>query len=216
MADVSKAPLQAGFCHGFDGRTFRPNHKITRAGSRCHAGEDHSYLRVFSTNLSRYGDYRSISDWAYTAMSKVSGKGYISGYTDGKIHPLDSLTRAQAAKIISDIIIKETIVSTDPIVKKDGTKLSGKIYSNNVTIHKDLDDGDATIENCVILGKLIVQGGGDSTVTVNNSRVADAVINRWPRPVGVGKGETAILNTQCSEDFALRLPTSQGALFAPD
>ncbi|NLT48776.1 MAG: hypothetical protein GXX92_10245, partial [Clostridiales bacterium] len=211
-ADVSKA-VTAGFVSGFDDGTFRPNHKITRQEAAV------MLARIiptygYSTNLSRYGDYRSISDWAYTAMSKVSGKGYISGYTDGKIHPLDSLTRAQAAKIISDIIIKETIVSTDPIVKKDGTKLSGKIYSNNVTIHKDLDDGDATIENCVILGKLIVQGGGDSTVTVNNSRVADAVINRSAGPVRVlAKGETAILNTQCSEDFALETSNLAGGTF---
>ena len=49
-----------------------------------------------------------------------------------------------------------------------------------MTIHKDLGDGDATIDNCVILGKLIVQGGGNDSVTVNNSRVANAVVDRPP------------------------------------
>ena len=211
-ADVSKA-VTAGFVSGFDDGTFRPNYKITRQEAAV------MLARIiptygYSTNLNRYGDYRSISDWAYTAMSKVSGKGYISGYTDGKIHPLDSLTRAQAAKIISDIIAKETIVSTDPVVKKDGTKLTGRIYSNNVTIHKDLDDGDATIDNCVILGKLIVQGGGEDTVTINNSRVADAVINRSADPVRLlAKGETVILNTQCSQDFALQTSSLSGGAF---
>ena len=34
------------------------------------------------------------------------------------------------------------------------------------------------IENCVILGKLIVQGGGDDSITVNNSRIANAVVDR--------------------------------------
>ena len=105
---------------------------------------------------------------------------------------MDSLTRAQAAKIVSDIALKETIVTTDPVVKKDGTKLTGRIYSNNVTIHKDLGDGDATIDNCVILGKLIVQGGGNDSVTVNNSRVANAVVDRSADSVRlIAKGETA-------------------------
>ncbi len=211
-ADVSKA-VTAGFVSGFDDGTFRPNYKITRQEAAV------MLARIiptygYSTNLNRYGDYRSISDWAYTAMSKVSGKGYITGYTDGKIHPLDSLTRAQAAKIISDITRKETIVTTDPMVKKDGTKLSGRIYSNNVTIHKDLDDGDATIDNCVILGKLIVQGGGEDTITINNSRVADAVVNRSADPVRLlAKGETAILNTQCSQNFALQTSGLSGGTF---
>lgn len=212
--DVAKA-VTAGFVSGFDDGTFRPNHKITRQEAAV------MLARIiptygYSTNLARFADYRSIADWAYTAMSKVSGKGYISGYTDGRIHPLDSLTRAQAAKIISDITIKETIVTTDPVVKKDGTKLSGRIYSNNVTIHRDLDDGDATVDNCVILGKLIVQGGGNDSVTVNNSRVANAVVDRSADSVRlIAKGETSILNTLCSRDFALQTTSLAGGAFGP-
>jgi hypothetical protein len=210
--DVAKA-VTAGFVSGFDDGTFRPNNKITRQEAAV------MLARIvptygYSANLSRFADYRSIADWAYTAMSKVCGKGYISGYTDGMIHPLDSLTRAQAAKIISDIVQKETVVTSDPVVKKDGTKLSGRIYSNNVTIHKDLDDGDATIENCVILGKLIVQGGGDDSITVNNSRIANAVVDRSAGSVRlIAKGETAILNTQGSRNFTLQATSLAGGAF---
>ncbi len=213
-SDVSKA-VTAGFVSGFDDGTFRPNHKITRQEAAV------ILARIIptqgaSTNLSRFSDHRSISDWAYTALSKVGGKGYISGYTDGRMHPLDSLTRAQAAKIISDIVKNETIVTTDPVVKKDGTRLSGRIYSNNVTIHRDLDDGSASLENCVVLGKLIVQGGGESTVTVNNSRVANAVVDRSGDIVRLlARGETAIVNTEVSRGFALQTTSLSGGAFGP-
>lgn len=60
-------------------------------------------------------------------MSKVNGKGYIGGYADGRLHPLDNLTRAQAAKIISEIIDKEKIESSNNVVRKGGTRLSGTI-----------------------------------------------------------------------------------------
>ncbi|HCU07941.1 MAG TPA: hypothetical protein DF480_03060 [Clostridiales bacterium] len=212
--DVAKA-VTAGYVDGFSDGTFRPGDFITRQEAAVMLSRllpTYGYDR----SLSRYSDYRSIADWATTAMSKMSGKSYISGYTDGKIHPLDSLTRAQAAKIISDIVDKENIVASDPTVKKDGTTLTGKIYSNNVTIHKDLDDGEVTIENCVILGKLIVQGGGENSVTVNNSRIANALVDRSAGRVRLlAKGETAILNTVCSEDFALETYRLSGTDFGP-
>lgn len=212
--DVSKA-VTAGFVSGFDDGSFRPNYKITRQEAAV------MLARIipsygYSTNLRGFKDYSSIADWAYASLAKVSGKRYISGYTDGLIHPLDPLTRAQAAKIISDIIIKETIDPTDPVIKKNGTKLSGRIFSNNVTIHKDLDDGSADLDNCVILGKLIVQGGGDSTVTVNNSRVISASVNRSAGPVRLlAKGETNILSTACSGEFLLQTTNLTGDAFGP-
>ena len=55
------------------------------------------------------------------------------------------------------------------MIDDDGARLSNKIYSNNVTIDEDLEDGSATIENCMILGSLSVQGGGTDSVTVSNS-----------------------------------------------
>lgn len=210
--DVAKA-VTARFVSGFNDNTFRPGSFITRQEAAV------MLARIlpaygYTSDLNRFTDNSAIADWALGAMSKIGGKGYIFGYTDGKIHPLDPLTRAQAAKIISEIVQKETIVAADPVVKTDGTKLSGKIYSNNVTIHKDLGAGDATLDNCVVLGKLIVQGGGESTVTVNHSRIADAVVARTAGPVRLlAKGETAILNTVCSEGFVLQTGSLTGDAF---
>ncbi|HZK01560.1 MAG TPA: S-layer homology domain-containing protein, partial [Anaerovoracaceae bacterium] len=212
--DVTKS-VTSGFVSGFGDGTFKPNSKITRQEAAV------MLARIipsygYSSNLKKFTDYPKISDWAYESMSKVSGKGYISGYTDGKVHPLDSLTRAQAAKIISDIIVNEKIIKSDPIVKKDGTKLSGSIYSNNVTMHKDLGNGSANIDNCVILGKLIIQGGGDGTIAVNNSRVTDATVNRASGSVKVhAKGETAMVNTVCAGTFALNTSALSGGDFGP-
>ncbi|GAB1475873.1 hypothetical protein MASR2M70_07050 [Bacillota bacterium] len=212
--DVAKS-VTAGFVAGFDDGSFKPGANITRQEAAV------MMARIipsygYSTNLSRFKDSSNIASWAYDSLSKVSGKGYISGYTDGMIHPTDPLTRAQAAKIISDIVRNETIITTDPLVKKDGTKLSGKIYSNNVTMHKDLGEGSASVENCVILGKLIVQGGGAETITVTNSRVVDAAVNRSAGPVRIlAKGETNIANLVCSENFYLQTSGLTGTAFGP-
>ncbi|HHX92253.1 MAG TPA: hypothetical protein GX688_01285 [Clostridiales bacterium] len=212
--DVQKA-VTAGYVDGFNDRRLRPDKNITRQEAAVMLSRlvpTYGY----STSLSRYTDYRSVADWASGAMERMSGKGYISGYTDGKIHPLDPLTRAQAAKIITEIVSKERIETSDPTVKKDGTKLSGRIYSNNVTIHKDLDDGSVSLDNCVILGKLIVQGGGEESVTVSNSRIVNALVNRSAGRVRLlAKGETTILETSCSGEYELETASLSGGEYGP-
>lgn len=211
-ADVRRA-VSASYVSGYSDGTFKPNNNISRQEAAV------MIARVLPTygesgRLQNFTDYRSVADWAYTALSKVNGKGYISGYTDGKIHPLDPLTRAQAAKIIGDIVEEETIITTDPLVKRDDTRLSNRIYSNNVTIHSDLANGSATIDNSVILGTLIVQGGGTETITVNNSRVANARVEKDASPVRLlAKGETSIVNTTASKEGILQTSTLSGGSF---
>lgn len=61
----------------------------------------------YSASLTSYGDRASISDWAESSLSRIVGKKYMGAYDDGNLHPLDNLTRAQAAKIICDIVDNE-------------------------------------------------------------------------------------------------------------
>lgn len=202
-AEISKA-VAATYVAGYSDNTYQPNNSITRQEAAVMISR---FVPTYghSGRLTSFSDYRSIDEWAYTALQKVNGKGYIGGYTDGGIHPKDKLTRAQAAKIICDILDEETIVKTATTVKSNGTKLSDKIYSNNVIIHQDLDDGSATIENAVILGTLTVEGGGLDTVTINNSRISNAVVDRSSDSVRVlARGETSISTLTASRDSILQ------------
>lgn len=198
---VAKA-VSAAYTGGYDDGTFKPDAKISRQEAAVMIAR---FVPTYgnATSLSKFKDSSQIADWASASLSRVSGKGYIGAYDDGKLHPTDSLTRAQTAKIITDIIGKESIVTSSTTLSKDGASLSGKIYSNGVTISKDLDDGEATISNCVVLGTLTVQGGDDSgSIVIQNSRVANATVARSSDPVGlVLKGETTV-NTLNAEKTA--------------
>ena len=212
--DVAKA-LAASYTAGYDDNTFRPNNPITRQEAAVMISR---IVPAYGAdgNLKKYSDYGSIADWAYTSLEKVNGKGYIGAYDDGKIHPTDKLTRAQTAKIICDIISKESIVSSSPTIDKDSTKFSGKIYTNNVTIDKKLGEDSATIDNCVILGNLYVKGGGTDTIAISNSRVANVTVNKGDDPVRVlAKGETAIVRLSASEASILQTSSLSGGLFGP-
>jgi hypothetical protein len=210
--DITKA-VAAAYTAGYSDNTFRPDNPITRQEAAV------MISRIVPSygsgkNMSAYSDSGNIASWAYDAMEKVCGKGYMGAYNDGLIHPQDNLTRAQTAKIICDIMDKETIVTSNTTIDDDGARLSGRIYANIVTIDKDLDDGSASIENCVILGTLIVNGGGTNTVTVSSSRVVNANVKKDDSPVRLlAKGETSILNLTAYNESILQTSGLSGGTF---
>ena len=211
-SDIAKA-VAAAYVSGYNDSSFKPGSAITREEAAVIIARIVPSYGV-SGNLRAYNDYSAISDWAYAAMQKTNGKGYIGAYNDGKIHPKDQLTRAQTAKIISDITDKETIVKTAPVVKTDNTTLSGKIYSNGVTIHKGLAENDATIDNCVVLGSLSIQGGGSDSIVVSNSRISACNVAKSASAVRVvSKGETFILTTNVSNTAKLETANLTGGDF---
>ena len=212
--DILKA-VAASYTAGYSDNTFRPNNPITRQEAAVMISRIVPSYGA-SRNLSAYPDSGSISSWAYESLEKVCGKGYIGAYDDGKIHPQDNLTRAQTAKIICEIMDQETIVTGNTVIDDGGTKLSSKIYANNVTIDEDLGDDSAAIDNCVILGTLTVNGGGTDTITINNSRVANAVVNKDDDSVRLlAKGETAILKLTAYQESILQVSGLQGGTFGP-
>lgn len=58
----------------------------------------------FTNTKTDFADYDSISDYAKTAVSSLGGDGIISGMGDGSFAPFDFATRAQAAKMIYQLI----------------------------------------------------------------------------------------------------------------
>ena len=211
-SDVAKA-LAAAYTAGYDDNTFRPDNAITRQEAAV------MLERIVpaygkSGNLRAFHDYGRIADWAYESLQKINGKGYIGAYDDGRIHPEDQLTRAQTAKIICEIIDHETIVKSNISVDEDCDRLSDKIYSNTVTIDEDLGEDGASIENCMILGSLSVKGGGTDSVTVSNSRVASANVNKEDDSVRlIAKGETTIVRLSASKSCILQTSGLKGGLF---
>lgn len=211
-SDVLKA-VSAAYVAGYDDGKFLPNNPISRQEAAVMISR---FVPTYgyATSLSSYSDGGSVADWAAPALSKICGKKYLGPYNDGLLHPGDQLTRAQTAKILCDIVDKETIVSSDPVIKTNNTTLSNKIYSNGVTVHSSLDEGNATIDNCVILGELTVSGGGKDTVTIANSRAARSTVKKSGTAVRVlAKGETTIVNLNAGNNSILETSSLSGGTF---
>ena len=205
--DVSLA-IRAGYASGYSDNTFKPNSPITRQEASV------MLARLIPEgkkkgNLKSFKDSKSIASWASDAMLRLNGKGYIGAYSDGKIHPADPLTRAQTAKILSDILDNEDIVTRRTIVDEDKATLSGKLYVGEILIDEDLEQGSVTIDNCIILGDLLIEGGG--TVTLNNTRAANALLD--PDDVKtklVVKGTTVISKIEATDSASIQTSGKDG------
>lgn len=209
--DVAKG-ISAAFVGGYDDNTFRPNTAVTREEAAVMIAR---FVPTYgsSGNVSAFKDRVSISSWASDAVARIYGKGYMGAYDDGKYHPQDSLTRAQTAKILCSILDKETIVSSSTIIKSKGTTLSNRIYTNNVTMHSDLGTGEAELSNCVVLGNLYVYGGGDNSIIVSNSRVANAYVEKSSSSVRLlAKGQTTINKTTVGNTAILETSGLSGGI----
>lgn len=93
--------VNAGKLTGYPDGTFRPNQSITRAEFAAIA------VRFLSDEVQGVSG-GSFSDtaghWAADAIGRAAAAGWITGYPDGAFRPNQSITRAEAATIINNML----------------------------------------------------------------------------------------------------------------
>lgn len=210
--DIAKA-LAATYVGGYNDGKFKPEDPASRQEAAIMISR---FIPVAGTNgsISGFKDASTIANWASEAVGKVAARGYLNGYADGQFHPTDPITRAMLAKILCDISDKEAIVTTPITVSSNGTMLSNKIYSNGVTISSSLGNGNATLSNCVILGTLNINGGGENSVRLDDCRIANTVIRKSSSPVRVlATSHTTVAKASVAENSILETYALSGGLF---
>lgn len=102
--DAIAAAKALGIAQGSDNK-FYPNSSITREDTMVLAlramNKSGSGVAAADINtLSVYSDKSIISDYAKDSLAALIKAGIITGSDDNKIHPMESITRAEAAAII--------------------------------------------------------------------------------------------------------------------
>lgn len=103
-AGYVNAMAKAGFISGRDDGSFGAGCNITRQDAavmlcNCMGIEDFSQYENET-----FTDDSEISDYARSAVKYLKGKDILSGFDGGLFMPRENLTRAQAAKILADMI----------------------------------------------------------------------------------------------------------------
>lgn len=204
--DVCKG-VSAAFISGYDDGSFRPSRTITRQETAVILARIVPADGV-KKDLSGFRDGKKVDQWAKSSMEKIVGKGYMNGDDTKHLQPLDTLTRAQAVKIIVDMVEGENIITNNQVIIKDNITIKNAIYANRLRVGTDVKDGTSTLDNCTVLGNLDIQGGGSKEgtgVILKNTRIANMNIARGDGTVRViARDGASVANTDVSESGILQ------------
>ncbi|HVI40279.1 MAG TPA: S-layer homology domain-containing protein, partial [Anaerovoracaceae bacterium] len=167
-----------------DGKTVRPNDKITREEAAVMLSRAFAVKEASSGNT--FADASSISDWAKGAVFGMEAKGYLNGY-DGHFEPKADITRAAAVTIIDNIVkayyttagtYTENVEGT-AVIKVSGVILKDITVSENLIIAEGVAQGDATLDSVTVKGDTVVRGGGENSIhIIGNSSLTSITIQK--------------------------------------
>lgn len=104
-ADAVKAVYTLGIITGIDtveGVYFAPNRALTREQAMTIIGrvQQCGYVQA---DITEYTDHANVQSWSLKYVKELVGRGIISGFDDGSLRPEASVTRAQLAKILTEV-----------------------------------------------------------------------------------------------------------------
>lgn len=130
--------------------------------------------------LNNYTDGASVSAWARSSVAALIENGYVNG-ANGKLNPKNSITRAEFAKVISEMAstyadADDSLSSTvdgSVIVRENDVSLSGKTINGDLIIADGVSRIDLT--GVTITGRIVLRGGG-SGVTFKDTKAGKGII----------------------------------------
>ena len=188
--------VAAGFFSGYENNTFRPNNPIKREEvAKVVAGA------ITTGNIDGEGatlltDYNSIQEWAKISVNTVYNKGYILGYPDKTYMPSKALTRAEAVKIIFEVIDNENIEYGFNITNYNES-YSSAVVVGNLNILDSVGNGNVYIKNVVVLGDIVVSAKNVKSVELTDVKARNIIVESESNPVKIVYNDNVIIaNTQ--------------------
>jgi|GEM_PF-2693370 len=216
-----RAATNAGYIGGYEDGTFRPQRQLLRVEAASMLARLVPVLgREGDDRLGAFTDHERVPDYGYDALNAVLASGYIQGFPDRTVRPLQPITRAEAVAIL-DRLLKQSaegaagrIVPGAKLLEEAGTygpasgsfAVAGSVtvqapgtVLRNVTIAGDLvigasvGDGDVYLDGVTVRGRTFVNGGGENSVHVDDSKLGTVVIDKQDGRVRVVVGGTTVI-----------------------
>lgn len=130
--------------------------------------------------LNNYTDGASVSAWAQSSVAALIENGYVNG-ANGKLNPKTSITRAEFAKVISEMASTyadaddslSATVDGSVIVRENSVFLSGKTINGDLIIADGVSRIDLT--GITVTGRIVLRGG-ESGVTFKDTKAGKGII----------------------------------------
>lgn len=203
--DAMASSVLMGAIQG-DGVNLNPNTDITRQEAFTVLARLFTLSGGDQSVLNSYTDGDQVADWAKDSMASMVAAGYVKG-SDNKLNPLSSITRAEFAQVM-DNLVKTYFADSqlnvnangNAVLNKAGT-LEGATISGDLIIGDGAAEGDVVLKDVTVSGRLLVRGGGTSTVTLEgNTTVGSVVVNKPTGAVRVENNTEKTVNVNAVSD----------------
>lgn len=190
--------VAAGYMSGYDDGTLRSGREVSR--------QEMAVMLARVAGLSEDGNNDasitftdSIPAWSQGAIKTAVSEGWMQGYPDGSFQAQKSLTRAEAIVILGRFIQgeswspRETRYMTSGVYGPDtgrqnvggsvtvgssGVVLQNMTIAGDLTIAEQLGEGEAELRGVVVTGKVIIQGGGENNIVLQDSEIPELAVHK--------------------------------------
>lgn len=170
-------------------------------------------------DVSQFGDVSQIANWSKGAIAVLAAHNVFKGDTKGNLRPKANITRAEAVVAIdaalslqnkADTVFdkagvygtaeKTTIIKGNVVISADGVTLQNTIINGDLTIAKEVGDGDVILKKVTVKGTTNVNGGGEHSVHLEDSIMLRIIVDKASgkvRIVAIGSTtvQDVIINT---------------------
>ncbi|NLO47054.1 MAG: S-layer homology domain-containing protein [Clostridiales bacterium] len=165
----------AGFMNGSNGY-MRPNDYISREEAACLLGRA-MRLDELAGAYRKFADMDQVSGWAAGMVRAMAAKGYISGRLNDRFEPKANITRAEAVKILDNMIkafyhkAGTYSVSTlgSVVINCTGVELKNVAITGDLYITENVGEGVVTLNDVTVGGNVYVMGGGTKSINLRGN-----------------------------------------------
>lgn len=179
--DIAKA-VNMGIMYGYNNQ-ITPNDNITREQAFAIIARALKLSKDTYTSLDRFTDKDQIATYFRGELSALAEAGYIVG-SNNALNPKGNITRAEFAQVMYNIVksyIREpgtyTEASGNVMINVPDVTLKDVVIYGDLIIGDGVGTGDVTLDNVNVRGRMLVRGGGSSTVhIINGSSISGSVV----------------------------------------
>lgn len=162
---------------------------------------------------SKFTDSLTLPEELKGVVGGLKKNGYINGYPDGTFRANAEITRAEVVKMLCNIsgeivntsgIINKNI-KTNLIVNTKDVMLKDIVIGGNLYLTEGIGEGNTILDNVVVKGKVIVNGGGVNSLSINNSKLNSVSIDKKQGLVNVVLSNTTVEEVKTVKQARLEL-----------
>lgn len=172
--DEVQKSAAVGFFGGYTDKTFRPANLITRQEAAKAVSNAMTSADIDGDGAIYMKDYLSVHEWAKPYVNLVFNKGYMMGF-NGYYRPVDGLTRAEAVKIIYEVLDNENIEYGFNITNS-GERYEGAVVAGDLNILSSVGSGSVYINNVIVLGNINIIADNVDSVVLSDVKVKNVVV----------------------------------------